>query len=79
MPDLLKETIQTVLVPKGTAMYQTVAGVSKRRLELASTCRFAVVSDSSLLKLVNVRIGNERFSILNAVIENGVINQTHKL
>ena len=74
MHDLLKETKQTVLVPEGTVMYQRV-GVSKRRFKLASTCRFAFVSDGKLLKFVNVKIGDEMLLIENAVIENGCVTQ----
>ena len=75
MPDLLKKTKKTVLVPEGTVMYQRV-GVKKRRLKLASTCRFVFVSDSKLLKFVNVKIGDEMLLIENAVVENGCVTQT---
>ena len=74
MHDLLKEHKQTVLVPEGTVMYQRV-GVSKRHFELASTCRFVFVSDSSFLKLVNVKVGDELLFIEDAVIENGCVTQ----
>lgn len=75
MHDLLKETKQTVLVPEGTVMYHRVGG-KKCRFKLASTCRFVCVSDSELLKLVNVKIGDELLIIEDAIIENGCVTQT---